>query len=281
MDLDQYRKDSLDAWDRFAANWDEQRTFLWERTQAVSERLVSRLAPNPGDTVLELAAGTGETGFLAGERVGAEGRVISTDFAPGMVEASRRRGEELGLENFDFRVLDAERMDLDDSSVDGVVARFGYMLMADPAAALAETRRVLRDTGRLSFAVWAAPEKNMWAAIPGMVLVERGHLSPPEPGAPGIFGMADPDRIRELVTGAGFGEPSIEQVTVEWGYIDAAEHWEKTIKLAAPIAEAVNGLPAEEAGLVRATVSERVEELLAGDGSGVDGLTHVVAADPR
>lgn len=279
MDLDQYRRDSLDAWNRFAANWDDDRTYLWEKTHPVSERLVERLDPSPGDTVLELAAGTGETGFLAGERIGVDGRVISTDFAPAMVEAARRRGEEIGLANFEFRVLDAERMDLADSSVDGVVARFGYMLMADPAAALAQTRRVLRDGGRLAFAVWAGPDRNLWAAIPGMALIERGALPAPEPGAPGIFAMGDPERIRELVTGAGFGEPRIEQVAVDWGYVDPAEHWEKTIKLAAPIAEAVKALPGEEAEEVRATVAQRVGELLGGDGSALNGLTHVVVAE--
>ena len=76
-----------------------------------------------------------------------------------MVDAARRRGAELGLENVDYRVLDAERMDLPDASVDGVLCRYGYMLMADPAAALAETRRVLKPGGRLSFAVVGAPEQ--------------------------------------------------------------------------------------------------------------------------
>ncbi len=277
MDLDRYREDSLDAWDRFSGNWDEEHDFLWEHTRPVSERLVERLDPRPGDTVLELAAGTGDTGFLVGERVGDQGRVISTDFAPGMVEVARRRGGELGLANVEFRVLDAERMDLDDSSVDGVVARFGYMLMADPGAALAETRRVLGERGRVSFAVWAGPDQNLWAAVPGIALMERGHLPAPEPGAPGIFALADPDRIRELVTGAGFGEPSIEQVPVDWGYGDSAEHWEKTLKLAAPIAEAVNGLAPEQRDEVRTAVAGRIDELLAGPG--VNGVAHVVVAE--
>ena len=277
MDLDRYREDSLDAWDRFSGNWDEEHDFLWEHTRPVSERLVERLDPRPGDTVLELAAGTGDTGFLVGERVGDQGRVISTDFAPGMVEVARRRCGELGLANVEFRVLDAERMDLDDSSVDGVVARFGYMLMADPGAALAETRRVLGERGRVSFAVWAGPDQNLWAAVPGIALMERGHLPAPEPGAPGIFALADPDRIRGLVTGAGFGEPSIEQVPVDWGYGDSAEHWEKTLKLAAPIAEAVNGLAPEQRDEVRTAVAGRIDELLAGPG--VNGVAHVVVAE--
>src|SRR5262249_31802629 len=83
----------------------------------------------------------------------------------------------------------------------------GYMLMADPVAALRETRRVLRDSGRLVFSVWADPQRNLWASIPGRVLVERGHIKPPEPGAPGIFAMADPGRLRTLVMDAGFAGP--------------------------------------------------------------------------
>ncbi len=225
--------------------------------------------------MLDIAAGTGETSFALAERLGGSGRVIATDFAPGMVEAMRRHGEQLGVSNIEFRQLDAERMDLDDDSIDGVICRFGYMLMADPAAAMAETRRVLRDGDRLAFAVWAAPDKNMWAAIPGMTMVGLGHLPPPEPGAPGIFALADPARITELVTGAGFAEPRIEQVAVEWGYDSPELHWEKTLKLAAPIADAFNDLDDAGQAEVRETVAARVTEAIAGDG--INGLVHVVS----
>ena len=94
--------------------------------------------------MLELAAGVGDTGFMAARLVGETGRVIITDFAPEMVAAARRRVEESGIRNVEFRVLDAERMDLETDSVDGVLCRWGYMLMIDPAAAFADTRRVLR-----------------------------------------------------------------------------------------------------------------------------------------
>jgi SAM-dependent methyltransferase len=279
MDLDQYREESLQSWGGSASNWEAERDYIWTATRAVGERLVERLDPQPGQTVLELAGGIGDTGFAAAGRVGPQGKVISTDFAPGMVEASRRRAQELDLSNIEHRVLDAENMDLDDDSVDGVLCRFGYMLMADPAAALAETRRVLRHGGRLSFAVWAGPEQNMWAAVPGMVLVELGHMPAPEPGTPGIFALGNPDRIRELVRGAGFGEPSIEQVAVKWPYADPAEHWEKTNRLAAPIARAVDGLEPEERERARSTVADRVEALLAEDPAGIDGVTLVVLAE--
>jgi SAM-dependent methyltransferase len=274
VDLDEYRKASLDNWDRLSGNWESERDYVMSATGAVSERLVERLDPQPGNTVLDIAAGTGDTGFIAAERIGGAGRLVTTDFAPGMVEAAKRNGEARELGNVEYRVLDAENMDFDDDSFDRVVARFGYMLMADPAAALAETRRVLRDDGRLSFAVWASPEKNMWAAIPGMALVERGLIPPPEPSAPGIFAMADPDRIRELVAGAGFGEPEIEQVEVEWPYGEPEVHWQLTLKLAGPLADAIRSLDDDEREAIRADVASRIGPLM--DAGAVSGLTHVV-----
>src|SRR5919204_740106 len=266
IDLDEYRKTSYENWDRIAPNWETEREFLWAGSGVVGDRLVERLAPQPGDTVLELAAGTGDTGFLVASRIGDGGRLISTDFSPSMLEAARREGRRRGLDNVEYRVLDAEDMDLDDSSVDRVVCRWGYMLMADPAAALAETRRVLKDGGRLAFAVWAAPQENPWASIPGMALVQRGHLPAPEPGAPGIFSMADPDRIRELVTGAGFGDPEIEQVKVSWP-VSADDHWKVMVmKLSGPLANAIGRLDEDEREGIRSEVRSGTEPVIE-DGS--------------
>ena len=94
--------------------------------------------------MLELASGVGDTGLMVARLVGETGRVIIKDFAPEMVAEARRRAQEVGVENAEFRTLDAERMDLETDSVDGVLCRWAYMLMIDPAAAFAETRRVLR-----------------------------------------------------------------------------------------------------------------------------------------
>src|ERR671915_2049847 len=216
MDLDTYRQESRETWDRLAPGWEDRRDWIMGITGRVNDWLAQAVAPRPGQTILDLAAGTGDLGFAIADRVGAEGRVISSDFSPDMVEAARRQGEARGATNVDYRVVDAERMELEDDSVDAVVCRWGYMLMGAPAAALAETRRVLRAGGPLAFAVWATPDRNPWAAVPGMTLVQRGHMPPPEPGAPGIFAMGMPERIRELVTGAGFGEPQIEEIAFEF-----------------------------------------------------------------
>ena len=178
MEAEEYRRFSLDVWSAMAPGWERWRAHLEHALSPVRAWLVSELAPASGDTVLELSAGAGDTGFLAAAALGETGRLISTDFSPEMLEVARRRGADLGLANVEYRVVDAERIELDADSVDGVLCQNGYMLMADPAAALSETRRVLRPGGRLALAVWGAPERNPWAAIGGMIFVQRGHMPP-------------------------------------------------------------------------------------------------------
>src|ERR671924_1103913 len=118
------RRVSYELWERMAEPWERRRELAWRWTGKVSEWLVDRLDPKPGETLLELAAGTGETGFLAAGRLGSRGRLISSDFSPQMVQAAARRAKELGISNADFRGLDVERLNLDDASADGVLCRF-------------------------------------------------------------------------------------------------------------------------------------------------------------
>jgi SAM-dependent methyltransferase len=267
IDRDAYREQSLETWGKMARGWEDRREWLMDITRPVNEWLVEKVHPRPGQTVLEVAAGTGDLGFAVAERVGQDGRVISTDFAPEMVDVARRQGEARELTNVEHRVLDAERMDLDDNSVDGVVCRWGFMLMADPGAALRETRRVLRGGGPLAFAVWMTPDRNPWAAVPGMTMVQRGHMPPPEPGAPGIFGMGAPGRIRELVAEGGFGEPELEEIAFEFRYPDSDDLWDALVRLAGPLARVALALPDDERQATRAAIMENMAPYRNEDGS--------------
>ena len=264
MDLQTYRETSRETWDEMASGWEDRREWLLEATGAINEWILDRVDPQPGQTILDIAAGTGDLGFGAAERIGDEGRLICTDFSPEMIEAARRNGERRGLGNVEYRVLDAEDMDLDDDSVDGVVSRWSYMLMADPAAALRETRRVLRDGGTLGFVVWQTPDRNPWAALPGMTLVQRGHMPPPEPGAPGIFAMGERGRVAELVTGAGFDEPEIEELAFEWRYA-ADDLWDTLTRLAGPLAKVINGLDDQERQETRNAIEDSLAQFRDGD----------------
>lgn len=267
MDLDTYRQQSRETWGQMAAGWEARREWLMEVTAPVNDWLARMADPQPGHTLLELAAGTGDLGLRLAQRVGESGRVISTDFAPQMVEVAKRNGAARGLANVEYRVLDAERMDLDDDSVDGVVCRFGYMLMADPAAALKETRRVLRGGGPLCFAVWRTPDLNPWAAVPAITLVQRGHIPPPEPGAPGIFALGDPDRTRGLVRAAGFGEPELQEIAFAFRYADYDDFWDAILRLAGPLARAIEALPDDERQATREAIEQNIAPFRSEDGT--------------
>ena len=256
MDVTEYRRASHAVWEAMAPGWDERHAYFERTARAVSERMLERLAPRPEESMLELAAGTGALGFAAAVAVGPNGHVTVSDFSEAMVDVARRHGARLGLTNVECRVLDAERLDLPAGAVDGVLCRWGYMLMADPGAALAETRRVLRRGGRLSCAVFGAAAKNPWAALPSQVLQERGHMPPPGPDRPGILALGAEHRLRHLVADAGFADPAIERVSLAFDFSDADDYWSFLTGVAGAIALVLDGLEPDERRRVRAQIVE-------------------------
>jgi ubiquinone/menaquinone biosynthesis C-methylase UbiE len=274
-----YRQASLDIWDQMAAGWEDDRRSVWESSRVVGEWLVDALDPQPGETVLELACGVGDTGLAAAARLGASGRLISTDFSAQMVAAARRRADELGVSNVEFRTMDAERMDLDDDSVDGVLCRWGYMLMADPAAALTETRRVLRPGGRLAFSVWGDPAANPWASVPAQAIFQHTGQTPPDPLAPGIFAMASEERTRKLLAEAGLTPRRVELVEMEWAFDSPDGHWHYVLDLAGALAMVVRSLPEPEQAEVRRVSEERLRPVARSPGYGLPGVCLSVLAE--
>lgn len=264
--LDEARERIRSVWDAMAPGWETGREDLWEFSRPVSEWLIERLDPRPQQTILDLAAGLGETGFLAAPRVGGTGRVLVTDVAPRMVAAAGRRAAEFGVTNGEFRELDAERMALESECVDGVVCRWGYMLMADPGAAFGETYRVMRPGGRLAFSVFGAPERNPWASLVGRILVAERHIPPPVPGSPGIFALSDPKRIHELVTRAGFASPDVAEMPLTWRFPSPDAYWWVLTEMAGAISPILRGLAPEAQAKVRAHMEHVAQPFRAGDG---------------
>jgi SAM-dependent methyltransferase len=267
-----YRRASREVWEAMAPGWERRRAELAEALLPVREWLIRRLAPQPGEVVLELGAGPGDTGFAAAAIVGERGRLISSDFSAEMVEVARRRGGELGLGNVDYRVMDAERIELDSDSVDRVLCQSGYMLMADPAAALAETRRVLRPGGRVALSVWGPPERNPWASIGARILIERGHLPPPEPEAPGIFSMASEERTRGLLDDAGFAKVDTEEVAMRFRFGDLGDYERWVTEIAGPLAVVVRSLSEDERDALRDRLGEAFGPFAVGRGYELPGV---------
>ena len=265
--LDDYRDAIYEIAEAIAPTWERRRAEVEELSAPFREWMLRALGPREGDTVLELAAGVGDTGFEAAAIVGETGRLMTTDVSPAMLEAARRRGAELGVANAGYRVMDAERIALDDNSVDGVLCRFGYMLMADPATALAETRRVLRPGGRLALAVWGTAERNPFFVTIAVSLVQRGHLPLPEPPpAPGPFSMASSERTEGLLRRAGFAEVRTEEVAGRFVASDADEYLSVIADTAGPIGLTLRGLAEPDRAAVNADVENSLRRFAADGG---------------
>ena len=186
----------------------------WPRaTMPVSVWMVDALDLQPGHEVLELAAGTGEVGFLAAEQIEPGGTLISSDFVPEMITVAQARAERLGITNVRFRQIDAESIDQPAASLDGVLCRWGYMLMADGEAALRETRRVLRPGARVALAAWTGADREPVGVAPDAASWSAAATSSaPDPDAPGQFAWAAHGIIEERLDGAGFGEHEVDVV---------------------------------------------------------------------
>jgi ubiquinone/menaquinone biosynthesis C-methylase UbiE len=265
--IDEQREAMLQIAEALAPTWERRRADIEEVATPVRDWMLRELRPRAGDTVLELAAGVGDTGFEAARMVGDSGRLITSDLSPAMLDAARRRGAELGLGNVDYRVIDAERTGLPDDSVDGILCRFGYMLMPDPAAAFAETRRVLRPGSRLALAVWSALERNPWIEIVAVSLGRRGHIPPPErqPG-PGPFSIANPERLESLLRDAGFSAVRTEEIESRFRFSDADEHLGLIADTSGPIGLTLQGLDEPDLAAVRADVEDSLRPFAADGG---------------
>ena len=254
------------VWDDQANSWYAQREALLAASRPVHEWLVRSVDPKPGHRLIEIAAGPGDTGFLAAPLLG-DGRLVSTDIAPSMVDAARKRGAELGIVNADYQVADAQAMDFDDASFDGAICRWGFMLMPDPSAAFRETRRILKPGGRLAFAVFTGPAENPWVSIPVGVLRGAGHLPPPAAEwQPGILALADRSRLQALVDGAGFTS-TLEPISMAWTFANPDEYWTFLIEVTAlgPVFRALSGAARDA---VRAAIDARLAEY-----AGAGGIT--------
>jgi ubiquinone/menaquinone biosynthesis C-methylase UbiE len=277
--IEKQRQEIYEIAEAIAPGWERWRARIEEITTPVREWMIAELAPRSGDTVLELAAGAGDTGFEAAAIVGERGGLISTDFSPAMVQVARRRGAELGLANVEYRVMDAERVELDADSVDGVLCRFGYMLMPDQSRAFAETRRVLRSGGRAALAVWGAPERNPWATIGFGLLIERGHMPPPEPGAPGPFALASEEQTRALLEGAGFSRVRTEEVPVRFTFRDLDDYMTYATDTGGPAALVLRGLPDDERETLKRQLRAAFAPFATARGYEIPGVALCAVAD--
>ncbi len=262
-------------WTGVADQWSERADFLDHRGAAVTKALLDGAAIGTADRVLALADGPGGLG-LAAAAIAAE--VVSSDIAPSYAEVVTARANAAGFTNLTAKVLDLEEIDEPDAIFDAVVIREGLMFAAEPQAALAEIRRVLRADGRFAAAVWGTKADNPWLAIVmDAVSAQVGHEVPPA-GMPGPFALADEVRLGQLARDAGFRDVHVEHVTVRFHAPSFEEWWAHTSALAGPVAMVVAGLSEESRGELLDQLRNAARPYETSDGLDIPGLSLVLTA---
>ncbi len=173
---------------------------------------MEHLALQPGEGVLDIGCGAGDTSLGLGEIVGPSGSVLGVDISTPMVRRATERSADVGHVN--FVEADAQTHDLHDTTVDAIFSRFGVMFFEDPGAAFANILSALRPGGRATFLVWQGIEHNEWMLVPGGALMSVGIELPlgGDPRAPGPFQLADAEWAGSLLTDAGLTDVATEPV---------------------------------------------------------------------
>jgi len=272
-DPDEQRAGILDGWEQASAGWGRRAQRVRDWGMPVSTWMIEQLSLQPGMRLLELAAGPGDTGFLAAELIAPGGTLISSDATEGMLEVARQRAADLDLSGvkLEFKQLEIEWIDLPTASVDAILCRWAYMLTVDPEAGVREARRVLAPGGRIALAVWDGPDANPWATIPTDALVQGGYIEPIDRGvSAGIFSLADPQRLQAMLEEAGFVDVLVESIDVTREYDRFDKFWDESLELSPSLSVALGRLTDEQ----RDELRRRAESLAAPFAEG-DGAIHL------
>ncbi|GAA2313728.1 class I SAM-dependent methyltransferase [Streptomyces caniferus] len=202
-----------EAWDGEEGKyWAEERERYEARYRHLTPHLMAAAGLRAGSRVLDVGCGNGGTS-LAAARVATDGSVLGVDLSGQQLSTARQRATAAGLRQVTFEQADAQVHRFGRGAFDVALSRFGVMFFAAPEAAFGNIAHALRPGGRLAFLCWRRLRENAYLTVPAGAIAP--YAQPPDldaPGTPGSFSLADADRIRKLLDGAGFDEISVGPV---------------------------------------------------------------------
>jgi SAM-dependent methyltransferase len=251
------------------AFWNGQGGHIWVARQAhtditlapMTEALIAFAAPRSGERVLDVGCGCGATTLDIARAVGPSGRVAALDISGPMLAEGHRRAKAAGIANIDWLEVDAATAALD--GYDLLTSAFGVMFFGDPVDAFANMRRAANHGARMALVCWRPLAENPWMEVP-MNAVAR-HLPPrpkPVPHAPGMFAFADPGRVAEVLTAAGWAPPRFEKLDLDLD-IAAGRGLEEAVVQSTQIGAVNSWLRNQPAEIVSAAVASLREALAA------------------
>jgi len=210
IDLQKIKAQLRQGWDSVAEGWKRWCRPIEESAQVVSDRLVELAQITQGQKVLDIGTGIGEPAVTVARKVGPNGRVVGIDISPQMLAIAKERARDNGLDEIiEFREADAESFSLPSSNFDAIVSRWGLMFLPNLPHALASMREALVPGGRIAAAVWSVPQKVPFLSLAIGTAMREVAASPPPPGTPGPFTLADTNMLQEKFRQAGFRDVTI------------------------------------------------------------------------
>jgi SAM-dependent methyltransferase len=253
-------------WRTAAPGWRTWHDVLEGGGSIVSRTLVDLAAVRPGDIVLDFATGYGEPALTAAQIVGPAGHVIATDIAADMLAFGRERAVRAGLDNVEFLESDAEALSFDEGSFDAILSRQGLQFLPDVMGTLRRLHHFLRRDGRLGCAVWGPPSAVQFAS-PVQLILQELQLPAPPSGRPGIFALADADRLTQLVEDAGFHDVVTRTVTAVYETSSPQEMTRWLRDVAPPITNLLKGQPTDVQERIWRKVTDAWQPLMTASGS--------------
>jgi SAM-dependent methyltransferase len=269
------------------AFWNGRGGHTWVARQAhtditltpVTEALLSHAAPRAGERVLDVGCGCGGPTLEFARAIGPAGRVAALDISGPMLAEGRRRAGDAGIANIDWLQADPATAPLDE--FDLLTSAFGVMFFGDPVAAFAHMRSAAVPGARMSFVCWRPLVENPWMGVP-MNAVSR-HLPPrpkPTPHAPGMFALADPERVSQVLIAAGWAPPRLDRFDVDLD-IAAGRGLDEAVDQSTQIG-AINswlrGQPAEVVSAAIASIREALAPHLDGESVRLPGAMWLVSS---
>lgn len=265
-------------WNRVAGGWEKWDRFFDEQMTFLNHRLVADARLRSGMRVLDLGSGTGYPALLGAQTVGPGGSVTGIDLAEQMLDVARRKASSLKLTNVTFRTGDATSLPFETGSFDAITSRFCLMFLPDIPKAAAGIARILKPGGWLAAAVWSTPDKNPSIRLSLEAIKQVVELPPPDPTAPGIFRLARPGDLADLLQQAGLTDVAEQEFLAEWSYASAEEYYTSLMELAAPIQNLMATLSADQMQDVKRRIIQAATQYRRGDRIAFPIAVRMVAA---
>jgi ubiquinone/menaquinone biosynthesis C-methylase UbiE len=246
IDAEAVKQQHRDDWDRAAPRWRKFDEQLRRTGEPITRRLLELAGIQPGHRVLDIASGTGEPGLPAAEMAGPSGFVLLTDQSPEMLAVARDKARVQGLQNVDFRVCDAEQLQLEPETFDAALCRGALPLMPNPVAVLRVAYQALKPGGRIALTVVGRPQANPYFTLPYTILRKYVSLPRYDPSAPGPLYFTDPENLRAALAEAGFRELHVEPLEhTSMEFESGREYWEYSRGFSA-MASVLGQIPADQ-----------------------------------